>query len=162
MGVIESKVERDAVIDVFEHRLMELEPIELPLTHRFTDGMYIREIFMPKGALLTSAVHKTNHPYVISKGICKVFDGNDVVTLAAPHTGITEANTRRLILIEEDTIWTTFHITDKKDLEEIEADTIEPYRNDLLDQKLLDQFNKITRGNNTFIHNTKSINKEDE
>ena len=44
------------------------EPVELPLTHRFTPGLYAREIFMPAGTLLTSRIHNTAHPYVVLSG----------------------------------------------------------------------------------------------
>jgi hypothetical protein len=128
------------------------EPVEMPLTHRFTDGMYIREIFMPAGTILTSKIHKTNHPFVVSKGKCMVYDGNKIETITAPHTGITEPNTRRLLYIEEDTIWTTFHITDKTDVDEIEKEIIMERDNEMLNKDLFVKFNKINRQNNVFIN----------
>lgn len=150
--------ERDAIIDVIERKMMDSQPVHLPLTHRFTDGMYIREIFMPKGTLLTSSVHKTNHPYVVSKGKCRVFDGGNVQEIEAPYLGITQPNTRRLLYIDEDTIWTTFHATDKTDVDEIEAEIIEPHKNDLIDKEQLEQFHNISRGKNKL----EQISKEDE
>ena len=133
------------------------EPVEMPLTHRFTDGMYIREIFMPAGTVLTSKIHKTNHPFVVSKGKCIVYDGNKIETITAPHTGITEPNTRRLLYIEEDTIWTTFHITDKTDVDEIEKEIIEERDNKMLDKDLFNKFNKINRQNNTFMSKKEAL-----
>jgi hypothetical protein len=61
--------ENDERVDELEHFMVEnYEVIECPLVHRFTPGMYIREIFMPAGSLITSKIHKTEHPYTISKG----------------------------------------------------------------------------------------------
>ncbi len=68
MKVTTSKGDRDAIIDKCEEIIIGGEPITCPITHRFTDGMYSREIFMEKGPVLTSRVHKTNHPFVVSKG----------------------------------------------------------------------------------------------
>lgn len=41
----------------------------------------------------------------------KINDG-EWERLEAPHTGITEPGTRRVLYIEEDCIWTTSHVTD--------------------------------------------------
>lgn len=87
--------------------------IELPLVHRFTPNMYIREIFMPKGALVVSRVHKTEHPFTISKGSVLVrVNENEWMQYDAPYTGITKAGTRRVLYILEDCIWTTYHALD--------------------------------------------------
>lgn len=83
-----------------------------PVVHRFTPGLYIREILLPAGTLLTSAIHKTEHPFVVSAGIVRVMEpGKPPVTIEAPYTGITTPGTRRLLYAIADTIWTTFHPT---------------------------------------------------
>lgn len=113
--------------------IAKLPEVKLPLTHRFTPGLYTREIFMPKGTLVTSKIHKTEHPYVISMGIVSVWTEEDgVKTLSAPHTGITKPNTRRVIFVHEDCIWTTFHVTNETDVDKIEEQIIEKRDNPLL------------------------------
>jgi hypothetical protein len=53
----------DGRIDLLEMAMLETcAVIELPIVHRFTPGLYIREIFMPAGALVTSKIHKTEYP----------------------------------------------------------------------------------------------------
>lgn len=85
--------------------------VDLPLVHRFTPGMYIREIHMPAGVLVTSAMHKTEHPFFITQGSALVWKpGEEPVRLRAPHTGITQAGTQRLLYIEENCIWITCHV----------------------------------------------------
>lgn len=143
------------IIDKAEAIIATGEPVVMPLTHRFTDGMYIREIFMPAGTLLTSKIHKTNHPYVVTKGKCKVFDGNKIEHIEGPHTGITVPNTRRLLYIEEDTTWITFHVTDKTDVNEIEKEIINDRENNFIDKELLDQFNKVNCQSNKYINKNK-------
>lgn len=104
-----------------------------PVVHRFTPGLYIREIFMPAGSVLTSKIHKTEHPFVISKGSVSVYSDNDGAQhITAPYTGITKPGTRRFLVIHEDTIWTTFHVTDKTCIEDIEDEIIEPHCNPLV------------------------------
>lgn len=112
--------------------MAELPPVEMPVTHRFTPGMYIREIFIPAGTLLTSAIHRTQHPFVISQGRIAVISENEgTVIYEAPHTGITMPGTRRVLHAETDTIWTTFHITDETDVEKICDEILEPHINPL-------------------------------
>ena len=106
---------------------------EMPVTHRFTPGLYVREIFMPAGHLVISKIHKTEHPFVISKGKVAVFieeDGWQV--FAAPHTGITKPGTQRVLFIIEDTVWLTFHPTQLTDVDAIEEEIIEKRDNPLL------------------------------
>ena len=106
--------ENDDRLDELEVAMLEnFEPVHCLTTHRFTDGMYIREIFMPAGSLITSKVHKTEHPYIVSYGKVAVsIDGDDWNEITAPYTGITKPGTRRVLYILEDCIWTTFHRVD--------------------------------------------------
>lgn len=94
--------------------------------HRFTPGLYVREIFMPKGVYVIGKQHKTEHPYVVSKGRAAVWtEEQGVVEIKAPFCGITKPGTRRILYILEDCVWTTFHPTTETDLEKIEAAIIE-------------------------------------
>lgn len=106
----------------------------LPVKHHFTPGLYCREIFMPAGAVLTSKIHNTEHPFVVSLGRCSVYNDatGEAVEIEAPYFGITLPGTRRLLFIHEDTIWTTFHPTHLTDIEEIESAIIRPHLNPLL------------------------------
>lgn len=100
--------------------ILKLPPRECPLIHRFTPGMYIREIFMPKDTILTTLLHLTTHPFFVLKGDVSVYyNGIPTQRYKAPYTGITEAGTRRMLLTHEDTIWTTCHVTDLTDPDEI-------------------------------------------
>tara|TARA_R110000824_G_scaffold68935_3_gene177702 strand:+ start:40 stop:522 length:483 start_codon:yes stop_codon:yes gene_type:complete len=156
MSNLKEKEVRDETIDLAEKLIIENgDPIVCPLKHRFTDGMYIREVFVPAGSLFTTAIHKKQHPFVISLGKYKVYDGDNILVIEAPHTGITEPNTRRLIYAEEDTICTTFHITDKTDVDEIEKEIIIDHKNNYADQDLLDQYKKTARSINGYSDNKK-------
>ena len=95
-----------------------------PLKHTFVPGMYIREITMPAGALLTSKIHKCEHPYFIIKGDVSVATEKGAVRIKAPFAGITPAGTKRLLYIHEETVWITVHRTDDTDLDKIEEQVI--------------------------------------
>jgi hypothetical protein len=87
---------------------------------------------MPAGAVLTSRTHKYEHPFVISKGVVSVWSVEEgSVTYRAPHTGITKPGTRRVLVIHEDTIWTTFHVNedDAQDPDELVYELTEAHEN---------------------------------
>lgn len=117
--------------------LYNFDEIDMPLKHRFLDGIYIREIFMPKGSLILSKQHKTRHPYVITEGVVSVWvNGGEEVLLQAPFEGITEPGTRRILYVHEDCRWYTFHLNpDNEDLEQIEERIIEKHENLLINRK---------------------------
>jgi hypothetical protein len=116
-------------IDEFEKSLLAsgAPMVELPTTHRFTPGLYIREVTLKAGVIYTTRTHKTEHPFVISSGRVTVFheDGSRR-ELRAPHTGITPVGARRVILTLEDTVWTTFHPTQETNLDKLEELLVEP------------------------------------
>ena len=150
--------ENDDILDELEFSMLEnCEPIHCLTTHKFTDGIYIREIFMPAGSLITSKIHKTEHPYIISYGKTAVsIDGNEWNEITAPYTGITVPGTRRVLYIIEDCIWTTFHRIDdmKSDynnlndeekeeiVKKIEEKILEPHLNYLTGTDIKDEYIK--------------------
>jgi hypothetical protein len=111
----------------------EMARLDCPVVHRFTPGLYVREISMPTGARLTSKTHGKEHPFVISKGEVSVWCDGAVSHYKAPYTGITTPGSRRVLFVHSDTIWTTFHPTNSRDLDEIEKEIMEPHSNPLLE-----------------------------
>ncbi len=95
-----------------------------PLKHTFADGLYIREIFMPKGQIISTGIHKIEHPYFVQKGDISILTDQGIKRIKAPYNGITKPGTKRLIYMHEDSIWITVHATDKKDPESVLKDVI--------------------------------------
>jgi len=95
-----------------------------PLKHTFVDSGYVREIFLPKGMLFVTKIHKKTHPYFIMSGDVSVLTEEGIVRLKGPYHGITTAGTKRVIYTHEDTVWITVHSTLKTDLKEIEEELI--------------------------------------
>ena len=98
-----------SMVEQLEYQMSQMPDGFFPTEHLFLPGMYIRKIFMPAGSLLTSMQHKTKHPFVITSGRLRVMDQVDVVEYEAPIVGVTEAGTKRVLYIYEDTTWITFH-----------------------------------------------------
>jgi hypothetical protein len=111
----------DELLDQCEDVIQRMPEHAMKHTHTFTPGMYIRQIFIPARTILTSRIHLTEHPYVISKGDISVWmRETGTVRLKAPHSGVTRPGARRLLFAHDDTIWTTFHATDETDVKTIE------------------------------------------
>jgi hypothetical protein len=113
-------------LDALQWAMAEREQAYMPPQHSFAgspgDGtaVYRRTLVMPAGALVISEVHLTEHFYVITRGRLRVMIGDGSwEVLEAPYHGVTKPGTRRLLLIEEETEWTTYHATPLTDPVEI-------------------------------------------
>lgn len=96
---------------------------QLPLKHYFADGVYVREIFIPKGYVLTGKIHKHVHPNFLMQGsVIVVTEHGGREHLKAPLCMISQAGTKRAVLALEDTIWVTVHHNPEgeTDLEKLE------------------------------------------
>jgi len=84
--------------------------IDIPVKHLFCHGMYVREVTCPTGSLVTTKIHKTEHPFTVSKGRIRVMlEDGTWSEVSAPYTGITKKGTRRVCYILEECVWTTYH-----------------------------------------------------
>lgn len=98
------------------------EPVECFLEHHFSEGIYVRQIFMPGGTFVQGKEHKTRHLNVVIKGKVLMQQGEDIVSIIAPATFESEAGVSKLLYIHEDTIWQTIHVNEDN---ETDVDTLE-------------------------------------
>ena len=90
--------------------LRQFRQVDMPLTHRFQDGVYIREILMPKGAIVVGHVHKTRHQNIVLTGRAMVsMNGGPCKTVKAGDVFESEAGVQKWLYIEEDCRWLTIH-----------------------------------------------------
>lgn len=104
-----------------EASMSEMPRLEISVKHYFSKGVYAREIFIPKGAVLVGHIHKYENLNIVSKGEISVTTENGVERISAPFTVVSPAGTKRAAYAHEDTIWTTIHGTDETDVEKIES-----------------------------------------
>jgi len=154
-SVIERNKEHEIVIgNDFRKKIFELEETmakipgatfgdspEMPLKHSFSDGMYVREIFLPKGHILTGKIHKHSHPnFLMSGEVIVVTENGGREHLKGPLAMISEPGTKRAIVALEDTVWITVHLNldNGKNLEKIEDYVIaKTYDDPVLNENLL-------------------------
>lgn len=97
---------------------------ECPLTHLFAPGQYARTIFIPKQTLVVGKIHKHAHLNMLMSGKVIVATEEGPKTYEAPRVMVSKAGTKRVLFTYTDVIWTTVHLTDKTDLDEIEEELI--------------------------------------
>lgn len=115
-----------ARIDFVQHHLAKLPPVEIPIENRFTPGLYSRTARAPRGAAVVTRVHKTEHQFVISKGAVLVWaEGEPWHKVCAPYIGTTKPGARRVLIILEDCVWTTFHPTTTTDQDQLQSELTE-------------------------------------
>lgn len=107
--------------------LSKMEQYVPETTHYFADGMYCRSVFRHAGVCVVGKVHKREHFYMVVQGaVAVVQDGAERKVYRAPAIIVSKPGTKRAVVALEDSTCLTVHRTDKTDLDEIEAELIEP------------------------------------
>lgn len=117
-------INNDEVIVVTDKNSEEL----CPLTHKFSDGMYVREIFIPAGCFVVGKIHKHDHPNFLLSGETIVVTEEGTEELKGPLSIISKAGTKRALYAKTDLVWVTVHLnpTNTTNLAELEKEIIAP------------------------------------
>jgi quercetin dioxygenase-like cupin family protein len=113
-------------IDRLQSEMVKMPQAELVTEHYFSSGMYCRKVSRPAGTLIVGKVHKEHHFFLCAKGEIIAWTENGMKRLQAGDVVESKPGTKRVTLAVEDSIGITIHKTDKTDLDEIEAELIEP------------------------------------
>jgi hypothetical protein len=92
--------------------------------HHFAPGVYLREMRIPQGYLITGKIHKTEHYCIVSKGEVAVNDGIQEKIFKAPAIVHSKPGAKRAIYAIEDSVWTNIHPTTLTDPDEVEKEII--------------------------------------
>ena len=88
------------------------------------DGVLARTVLMPKGEIIIGEKHKQETINILVRGELKVWVNGKIKHLKAPYMVKSEANTRKVAYIIEDTVWTSIHRISSTDMEKIEDEVI--------------------------------------
>lgn len=110
--------------------------IELECNHYFSHGTYTRELFIPKGIVLTGAIHRYSSINIITKGKIRAVSDEGSYDIEAPHIFVSGPFVKKAGYALEDTIWINVMPWDKEeDVEMVENHfTIPSY--DLLEKEI--------------------------
>ena len=95
-----------------------------PLTHSFSDGVYVREMSMLEGGIVIGKIHNRSHTWFLMKGKLKIANEDGVVTYSAPTYVNANSGAKRVIIALEDSVFVNVHpnpdnITNIDELERI-------------------------------------------
>ena len=115
--------------------MVTMPQAELVTEHQFSPGMYMRKLYRPAGTLIVGKVHKEPHFFLCAKGEIIAWTESGMKRLQAGDVIESKPGTKRVTLAVTDAIGITIHRTDKTDLDEIEAELIEPDPSALFDAR---------------------------
>jgi len=108
-------------VNLLEGEMRKHEPVEIPVKHHFSQGVYAREITIPAGTLLTGKIHKFEQLNILSAGEISVLTEDGIKRVSAPFTVVSPPGTKRIAYAHTECVWTTIHGTTETDLEKIES-----------------------------------------
>ncbi|MFM0501874.1 SET domain-containing protein-lysine N-methyltransferase [Paraburkholderia caffeinilytica] len=87
---------------------------------------------VPAGVVVTGAVHRHEHLCTVSKGRIAVSTDEGMREISAPCTIVSKAGTKRVGYAIEETVWTTYHVTNETDVDKIIEEITESTNAELL------------------------------
>jgi hypothetical protein len=115
-----------------EEELQKLPQVDCPVWHFFAPGLYARKMLIPKGTVLTGAVHKTEHLCIVS-GDIDVTTDDGMQRITDQHRIIaSKPGAKRAGYARKDTYWTTVHATEETDLDKLVVELTESTNQELL------------------------------
>ena len=102
-------------IEAMEVIMSELPQVEIPVKSSNTNGMYCREITIPKGTLLTGRVHLFDYVDIMLSGDITVATADGAKRFSGANVFDGKAGRKRAGYAHEDTRWVTVHKTDVQD-----------------------------------------------
>jgi hypothetical protein len=109
-----------------ENTMRQMPQVEIQTTHHFAPGIYMREIFIPKGVTLTGKIHRTEHMNILSQGDLSVLTENGIKRLKASTVVKSHPGIKRVGYAHEDSVWITVHPnpSDERDTAKLEETLI--------------------------------------
>lgn len=125
--VSDTRTMRERVLRL-EAELRKYPQAEEHVTHHFSPGVYVRELFIPKGAILTGKIHRHAHLNIVPCGDISVLTEHGIRRVTGPCTLMSSPGIKRAGHAHEDTIWMTVHANpdDETDLVKLEERFIVP------------------------------------
>ncbi len=100
--------------------LARLPQTHMPVTHRFSRGVYARELFIPKGTVLTGRIHKYSQINILLRGDISVLTEDGIKRIQAPFVIESPPGAKRAAFAHEDTVWMTICGTQTTDTDVLE------------------------------------------
>lgn len=133
-------------IDILEKTMLEMPQVDCPLKHIFGEGLYIRELRIPAGAIAVGHYQKTAHMNIMLRGRVLMLNPDGSRTeLDARKEPITfvGAPGRKVGYILDDVIWQNVYSTDETDIEKLEETYVDKSEEWKKNNLLINQMEKL-------------------
>lgn len=94
--------------------------IDLKIQHHFSDGVYAKQMALPKGHFAVSHKHKYSHLSILASGIADVEVDGITTQYIAPACINIAADAEHKITALEDVVWYCIHATEETDVDQID------------------------------------------
>lgn len=120
MGAVVDALDTRQKVNALEAEMRKHPQVAMRIAHYFAQGVYGRELFIPKGVLLTGKIHKYSQINILLAGEISVLVDDEMRRVCAPFIVVSPPGVKRIALAHEDCRWLTILGTDLKDADEIE------------------------------------------
>tara|TARA_R110002012_G_scaffold238407_1_gene412231 strand:+ start:880 stop:1323 length:444 start_codon:yes stop_codon:yes gene_type:complete len=99
---------------------------EIPITHKFADQLYIRQMDMKAGQIVVGAIHNHLHVWFLMTGRVLINNNGNKIEHIAPCYTVSKPGSRRVIYAVEDSIFINVHKnpTNTKDIKKLEKEIV--------------------------------------
>ena len=108
-----------SIAEEFKQKVGTFE-CDLGTIHHFSDGLYAKQMNLPKGYEAISHSHAYSHFSVLAKGKVIVMTDEDNFKFEAPACIEIKAGIHHKIVALEDATWFCIHATDETDIDKID------------------------------------------
>ena len=114
-------------IEDVNKQLRELPQVDLNEQHLFADGMYCRQVTMPKGSLVIGHIHKKEAINVLASGkiLIKTRREDEWEEISAPFVNSTKGGMRKIIYVLEDAYFMNIFRTENTTLDKLYDECVE-------------------------------------
>lgn len=120
-----------------EHALLSLPPVSTKVTHSFPPGLYMRQVAIPAGTVITTMVCKVDFPFILLRGEMEILTegvSGPAERITGPHSMVMKAGFKRVltILTDVETVGVFANPDNETDPDEIGRRILEPMENPLV------------------------------
>lgn len=112
---------RNAIL-ALEATILAMPQIEIPIEHYFVPGIYLRQMTMPAGAVITGKIHRTEHYCILAKGEATLVTESGRKNIQAPMVIHSLPGVKRAIHSHSEVVWINVHHnpTNERDLNRVD------------------------------------------
>lgn len=98
-----------------EDYLLTLPQVEIPVKHYVNNGIYYREITIPKGVFMTGSMYEGAHIHFVIRGDMTVMTEDGLKRVTGAQTFVSPPGVKRAGFAHEETVWAGVIRTDETD-----------------------------------------------